>query len=49
MIRDIESQSLCVELDSLLPKVADIKVSNFIKRIKECDNYQVQSVRDCYW
>ena len=39
MIRDIESQSLCVELDSLLPKVADIKVSNFIKRIKECDNF----------
>ena len=37
MIRDIESQPLDINMDSILPRVSDIKVSNFVKRIKSCD------------
>jgi hypothetical protein len=37
MISDIESQPLNVDMSPILPKVSDIKVSNFVKRIKTCD------------
>jgi len=37
MISDIESQPLNVDMSPILPKVSDIKVSNFVKRIKACD------------
>ena len=37
MISDIESQPLNVDISPILPKVSDIKVSNFVKRIKACD------------
>jgi len=37
MISDIESQPLNVDMSPILPKVSDIKVANFVKRIKTCD------------
>jgi len=37
MISDIESQPLNVDMSPILPKVSDIKVANFVKRIKACD------------
>ena len=37
MISDIESQPLNIDMSPLLPKVSDIKVANFVKRVKTCD------------
>ena len=37
MISDIESQPLNIDMSPILPKVSDIKVANFVKRIKTCD------------